>query len=1314
MVNVVGTKEYLEQGDWIHALQEEAIKTTADTKKIVEDFNKTAEKIQELQKTTLRRRMPIVWEIPNTKYSRGIEISDETRNQAKNIPNKSIDELSTEIKKVETRMDEINKNWIFRSANPSPERAKLFQEYNDLWNQRWLLKEQISMIKKSETNWWDVGKEREEPRIEDKKNTESNEKKEVSNQKFLNNFALKEWWKLHLIKKLSEIEDFYWNGVKAIELTKWDNDSTKEKLLKSLWEEKKINNDKVKQNIATLLKFCKTLWERNWEHIFAFIGNDWAIHLINDIDTWHYIIPKWLMETWDVWSLAKPSKIDPSKMERWGKQIDDFKNIGEENELLEFWTNQPLVSNNSISRKPTSSLNKTKLSEKHILEIDKFKKEAMDDWNTPHPLMLENAYSFIDENWKEVKLDILIISLGWSSINLLIDKNYNWKTSPIRMPIDGDIKSRIDGAYGFGDKISEKIVGYCGWLGQWSFSSWWFSAISHYWQAIVHDDKYKGKWLWHALRDIKEYCDGRLKNEYSWQKDNTKFLLKRWYKITWYIDKNSNIVPMDQGKLQEIQKILDDKNTPNKLPYSIQLKYNWNDSVPFKGKEWVKRIKPLDQIEEWVKSTRTPPPVKEGVYQKWQEQFNNIKEPTWNQENSIEKEPLNWWWTLNLKDWTKSEGIFKNWILIQWKRTNPDWITFEWDFKLGDLRNGKIIDKDWHIVKEYSQGKEVATKQPDATKPNESVWNKPETKNQIAQRLFMERQANKRKEEPLNWQWVRVLDDWTRSEGIFKNWILIQWSRTNSDWTVFKWDFKLGDLRNGKIIDKDWHIVKEYSQGKEVSEKQPDVIKPVENDWNATETNIQRNKRLFEERIAAEKAAKNNQPLNWQWINVPDDWTVLNDEQIRKREDENGQWTQKKTENISAFLSTTLPRNITNKEWNEVPRDTETIVIGDLDGNYDVFKKKLKKTWLVDDSWHWIWWKERVVFQWDILADRNQDWLKILKEIHNLRKQANEKWWNMLIIVGNHDFIMKGYLISSSSEKIVNWVEDAEHQNQWPWLLELMKFKKWTPNYTEKEMFDYMKNPNVRNEILSNMRNDTEWKIILEELCSMKVIEQIDDCLYLHTNPTDNILNNLTNGNLQQNIDNINTVYQNYLRKSLLWEMNASNADDFSSIITLFLATSNRKTSNTEEYYNTLHKQWINYIAHGHSRWGWKTIQVGAVKIVDNNYEDNDKISKIWLDGDLYVWDINKGLHKLEENFANFDKKLNELNKMTESTSLPDEKLWNDVVSEYNSNIDFYKKITASVFDEGKIVYSRFHPWFMIGYYDKELKNNPKYIAPLK
>jgi len=30
------------------------------------------------------------------------------------------------------------------------------------------------------------------------------------------------------------------------------------------------------------------------------------------------------------------------------------------------------------------------------------------------------------------------------------------------MPIDDDIKSRIDGAYGFGDKISEKIVGYCG------------------------------------------------------------------------------------------------------------------------------------------------------------------------------------------------------------------------------------------------------------------------------------------------------------------------------------------------------------------------------------------------------------------------------------------------------------------------------------------------------------------------------------------------------------------------------------------------------------------------------------------------------------------------------------------------------------------------------------------------------------------------------------------------------------------------------------------------------------------------------------
>jgi hypothetical protein len=108
---------------------------------------------------------------------------------------------------------------------------------------------------------------------------------------------------------------------------------------------------KIQTNFNKLVEICKNLWNRNSEHIFALISKDGSIHLVNDIDTGHYIIPKGLIENWDIWSLAKPvivneiidwKEVASERMARWGEQFD-LKESVYGDKLLEVWKNEPLI-----------------------------------------------------------------------------------------------------------------------------------------------------------------------------------------------------------------------------------------------------------------------------------------------------------------------------------------------------------------------------------------------------------------------------------------------------------------------------------------------------------------------------------------------------------------------------------------------------------------------------------------------------------------------------------------------------------------------------------------------------------------------------------------------------------------------------------------------------------------------------------------------------------------------------------------------------------------------------------------------------------
>ena len=329
--------------------------------------------------------------------------------------------------------------------------------------------------------------------------------------------------------------------------------------------------------------------------------------------------------------------------------------------------------------------------------------------------------------------------------------------------------------------------------------------------------------------------------------------------------------------------------------------------------------------------------------------------------------------------------------------------------------------------------------------------------------------------------------------------------------------------------------------------------------------------------------------------------------------------------------------NTERREMSEVQRNSDVVAIWDLHWEYQALKWNMEYVWLareVNGHLEWTGWNKKVVFQWDILADRWTDWLRIIKEIHQLREQARKEWWDIDIIVGNHDDFMISYLTWR------NWVHwngiDISiwewFWNQGLWITELLKFYKWWWN----SQIDALKQG--RKNILQNMRNSTEWKLILEEICNMKLVSQVDDVLYCHTNPTSTILKYLTRWwNIQNNINLLNQKYQWFLRKALLWEWNSTiTLDEFNNISDIFLHTENRRHWLNDNYAALLRNNWINMISHGHSggsngRWYTNNqLEVWWVKVVDTDYsywkkwrdEWQHSISVVkkewWVN---YIWD---------------------------------------------------------------------------------------------
>ena len=292
-------------------------------------------------------------------------------------------------------------------------------------------------------------------------------------------------------------------------------------------------------------------------------------------------------------------------------------------------------------------------------------------------------------------------------------------------------------------------------------------------------------------------------------------------------------------------------------------------------------------------------------------------------------------------------------------------------------------------------------------------------------------------------------------------------------------------------------------------------------------------------------------------------------------------------------------RRVTSKVRSaEVARPTRVVAIGDLHGSFDALIHNLLSLNLIDNK-GWIGGNECLVILGDILADRKVKSFLVLERIKDLRRQARAKGGDIITIAGNHDDFALSMLLDKRMSGIHLKISEKPYLDQ---SQGIMEFGEFLPNPTTSEpgnSTDYHQGSDIynryheiiqrRQDILKVMRGDQKGKEILKSIMEMKLVEQIDDTLFVHTNITSNMAQMI----LDNGIDAINSAYQTALKKALFDDEELPN--DVVMLMDIFLSTNNRSYM-SEKYADQLRKKGINRVMHGHTNMTQRDRIVGGKK----------------------------------------------------------------------------------------------------------------------
>lgn len=279
----------------------------------------------------------------------------------------------------------------------------------------------------------------------------------------------------------------------------------------------------------------------------------------------------------------------------------------------------------------------------------------------------------------------------------------------------------------------------------------------------------------------------------------------------------------------------------------------------------------------------------------------------------------------------------------------------------------------------------------------------------------------------------------------------------------------------------------------------------------------------------------------------------------------------------------------------------EVVAIGDVNGSLETLAYNLRKTGVIDDMGKWAAGKRTVVLHGDILADRNMEGFDILLRLRQLRQEARAKGGDIKVIAGNHDDFMFSFLTQRDGVH-KDGLSIAIKQAQGIGILEITQFTGDRRMITDlgEAMRAGRLNPQ---EALDNMRGDQRGRQILEEMVNMTLVERMGDTLYVHTDPTNDMLQMI----LQYGPEALNQSFQHALHETLL---NGSPFNrNYNYMYDTFLSTKNRTIADAVEgkglnldsaLLAQIKQNGINKIVFGHSVIGEENrkIAIGGIQFI--------------------------------------------------------------------------------------------------------------------
>ncbi len=291
-----------------------------------------------------------------------------------------------------------------------------------------------------------------------------------------------------------------------------------------------------------------------------------------------------------------------------------------------------------------------------------------------------------------------------------------------------------------------------------------------------------------------------------------------------------------------------------------------------------------------------------------------------------------------------------------------------------------------------------------------------------------------------------------------------------------------------------------------------------------------------------------------------------------------------------------------------VVRETEVLWVGDLHGNIEILYKNLKSLKVMDTFGRWIGGNRRLVFLGDIIGDRGTTGLECMRQIDRLRKEARMAGGDISVLAGNHEDIAIWFLtqrriaspIKEDDKYALEEQDDAAlghaftnalNREQW---LGIIEFPRDYLGFDVKPTAAGMKQIRHCGSVaLHMMRSSPEGVTMLENICQMKLIEHIDDTLFVHTALTSNMARMI----ILHGVDALNEIYQQSLRNLLLSKKPIPPHSDYYKTIDTFLFVDNRENNLTEQEARELREMWFNRVFHGHEDNAGKITTIAGLEI---------------------------------------------------------------------------------------------------------------------